>query len=362
VLSDVRFPRAKDDSQLGLGAAAASSCVIHQTTDPFNSKGSPMSFFSTNTSESSVDGCTTIVHRAAGGIAGVREVFDNSSRLAVTAAPIVMAKDIFPAGTPVAGCYILADNARIYIGESSNLRDRLVRHAADPAKAFAYEVFVITGGGNASFDKSAAVYLQHRLTRAAEAAALVEVQKGTGAQVLDLPPWRRATLDRIVEDVARLLFDAGCRAFHSNCASTRKTNETVAAAEIDCDGCAEADESGAMEIGVVATPTGAIEYQLAYGDLWARGYTAQDGFVVTAGSEVRTEINPSVNPILHTRRDELEDAGVLADIPGLSGRKRLLLSVWFPSWAIAAKVICGAHVASNKWTAVRNPRPFILAA
>jgi hypothetical protein len=302
------------------------------------------------------------VHRAAGGITGVREVFDDSSRLAVIAAPIAMAKDIFPAGTPTTGCYILADHERIYIGESSNLRHRFLRHAADPAKAFACEAFVITGGGNASFDKSAAVYLQHRLTRAAEAAALVEVQKGNGAQVLELPPWRRDTLERIVEDVARLLFDAGCRAFHSNCASQRKAAETVAAADADRDACTEAEDDGAMEIGIIATPTGAIEYQLAYGDLWARGYPAQDGFVVTAGSEVRTEINPSVNPILHTRRDELEDAGVLADIPGLPGRKRLLLSVWFPSWAIAAKVICGAHVASDKWTPVPNPRPFILAA
>jgi hypothetical protein len=321
-----------------------------------------MSFFNTNTSQSSVDGCTSIVHRAAGGITGVREVFDDSSRLAVTAAPIAMAKDIFPAGTPVAGCYILADNERIYIGESSNLRDRFLRHAADPAKAFAYEVFVITGGGNASFDKSAAVYLQCRLTRAAEAAALVEVQKGNGAQVLDLPPWRRATLDRIVEDVARLLFDAGCRAFHSNYASQRKATETIIAADVDSDACTETDDDGAMEIGVMATPTGTVEYQLAYGDLWARGYPAQEGFVVAAGSEMRTVINASVNPILRTRRNELEDAGVLADIPGLPGRKRLLLSVWFPSWAIAAKVLCGAHVASDKWTPVRNPRPFILVA
>lgn len=321
-----------------------------------------MSFFNTNTAQSSLGGCTSIVHRAAGGITGVREIFDDSSRLAVTASPMAMAKDIFPASTPVTGCYILADHERVYIGESSNLRDRFLRHAADPAKAFAREVFVITGGGNASFDKSAAVYLQHRLTRAAEAAGLVEVQKGNGAQVLELPRWRRDTLERLVEDVARLLFDAGCRAFHSNYTSQRKATETVAVADIDCSVGFEADDNGAMEIGVKATPTGAVEYQLAYGDLWARGYPAHDGFVVTAGAEVRTEINPSANPILRTRREELEAAGVLADIPGLTDRQRLMASVWFPSWAIAAKVVCGAHVASNKWAAVRDPRPFILVA
>jgi hypothetical protein len=35
--------------------------------------------------------------------------------------------------------------------------------------------------------------------------------------------------------------------------------------------------------------------------------------------------------------------------------------VWFPSAAIAAKVVTGAHVASNKWTPLRHPQPFIIA-
>jgi len=84
--------------------------------------------------------------------------------------------------------------------------------------------------------------------------------------------------------------------------------------------------------------------------------------VVTAGSEVRTLINNSVNPILYTRRHDLAAAGALAEIPGLSDRMRLTVSVWFPSSAIAAKVVTGAHVASNKWTALRNPQPFVIAA
>jgi hypothetical protein len=117
-----------------------------------------------------------------------------------------------------------------------------------------------------------------------------------------------------------------------------------------------------MEIGVVATPCGAIEFQFSYGDVWGRGYATNDGFVVMAGSEVRTLVNASVNPILHTRRAALEEAGVLADIPGLLNRKRLLVSVWFPSMAIAAKVLAGAHVASSKWAAVRDARPLVLAA
>jgi hypothetical protein len=310
--------------------------------------------------------CTSFVHRPAGGIAGVREVFDEASRIAVTAFPMTMVKNIVGAKAAMAACYILADHKRVYIGESGNVGRRLSEHATDPSKAFAREAYVISGGGNASFDKTAALYLQHRLTYAAETAGLVQVQKGSGATLVDLPAWRCAPLDRIVEDGKRVLYDAGCRAFDSSCASQRPIQaagvNSVALTETDADGSIEADDTGQMEIGVVATPCGSAEFQLAYGDLWARGYTADDGFVVMAGSEVRTLVNASVNPILHTRRAALDEATVLADIPGLLERKRLLVSVWFPSMAIAAKVLTGAHVASRKWAAVRDARPFVLAA
>lgn len=322
-----------------------------------------MSFF--NTQNSTLNSCTSIIHRPAGGIAGVREVFDDASRLAVWSFPMANARDLLVAKSSVTACYILAGHDTVYFGETNNLYRRLSEHLLDSTKAFAREVFVVTGLGDAPFDKTTAVFLQWALDHAAEKAGLVAVLKGVNPRLLDLPPWRRATLDRIVEDALRLLFDAGCRAFHSNCASLRPVLPNAEPAEPASPDIArdtnEADDNGQMEIGVVATPLGVPEFELAYGDLWSRGYQSGDGFVVTAGSEVRTLINASVNPILYTRRNDLTDAGVLAEIPGLSDRMRLTVSVWFPSSAIAAKVITGAHVASNKWTALRNPRPFVIA-
>jgi hypothetical protein len=324
-----------------------------------------MSFFNENKSTDAP--CTSFVHRPGGGIAGVREVFDEASRIAVTAFPMTMVKNIVVSKAAVAACYILAGHERVYIGESGNVGRRLSDHATDPSKSFAREAYVISGGGNASFDKTAALYLQHRLTRAAEDAGLVQVQKGTSATLLDLPAWRCAPLDRIVEDGMRVLYDAGCRAFDSSyaglCPAQKVAPDHIGPAEaVTDDTGGEADDSGQMEIGVSATPCGAVEFQLVYGDLWGRGCAANGGFVVMAGSEVRSLINASVNPILHTRRAALEEAGVLADIPGLLDRKRLLVSVWFPSMAIAAKVLAGAHVASSKWAAVRDASPFVLAA
>jgi len=52
----------------------------------------------------------------------------------------------------------------------------------------------------------------------------------------------------------------------------------------------------------------------------------------------------------------------LVPIPGVEDRERLCVAVRFPSAAIAAKVVTGAHVDSSKWQAPRYPRPILIAA
>jgi predicted GIY-YIG superfamily endonuclease len=312
-----------------------------------------MSLFSTNTSVQPA--CTNNVHRPMGDIAGLREIHDDVGRLTVSAFPLAMVKDISMARAAVPACYILADHATAYIGETGNAGRRLSDHAADPSKNFAREVYVISGYERAWFDKTAAIYLQYRLTEIAERAGLVEIIKGTNPQVLELPSHRRASLDQFVEHGERLLFDAGCRVFRSNFASQRRM-------VVEVDTAIGPDEAGPMQIGVMGSPPLGSELELAYGDLWARGYPAQDGFVVMAGSEVRSLVNPSANPILRTRRAELVAADALAAIPSVQDRQRLRVAVWFPSAAIAAKVMTGAHVDSSKWVQPRYPQPILIAA
>ena len=314
-----------------------------------------MSLFST--SNSVQPPCTNIVHRPLGGIAGYREIHDDVSRLSVAAFPMAMVKDIAVAKAAMAAAYILANHEVAYIGETANFGRRMLDHAADPSKAFAREVYVVSGYERAWFDKTAAIYLQYRLTEIAENAGLVEVVKGVNPQVLELPSHRRASLDRFVDDAERLLFDAGCRVLRSNFASHRQTPQASGT-----ETAIWPDEAGPMQIGVTATPPLGSELELAYGDLWARGYPAQEGFVVMAGSEVRSVVNPSANPILRTRRAELAAAEALLAIPGLQDRLRLRVAVWFPSAAIAAKVVTGAHVDSSKWVQPRYPQPILIAA
>jgi hypothetical protein len=319
-----------------------------------------MSFFRNTASASMTEATSTLVHRSGADIVGVREAIDELTGLTVTAFPMTMVREIMPARAMMTAAYVLAGFRRIYLGESSRIGRRLYDHSIDQSKAFASEVFVITKFGLDPLDKMAALYLQAHLTRAAEDAGLVTVQKGTGAQAIDPSLRHAAPYFQMAKIAERLLFDAGCTAFHGNGTAQpiiRPQDVAELASAVDAE-----DDAAPIEIGVVAAPPGAAEHQLAYADLWARGYAADGGFVVTAGSEVRRDINPSVNPILYTRRNQLAVAGVLADIPGVEDRFRLTAAVWFPSPAIAAKTITGAHVASNKWMPVADPRPFVLAA
>ena len=299
--------------------------------------------------------CTQNVHRPMGGIEGLREVHDDVGRLTVTAFPFSMVKDMSMARSAVPACYILADHATAYIGETGNVGRRLSDHARDPSKGFAREAYVISGYEGAWFDTTAAIYLQYRLTNIAERAGLVEIIKGVNPQVLELPSHRRASLDTFVEHSERLLFDAGCRVLRSNFASQRRSSNEVESVA--------ADDAGPIQIGVIATPPLGTELELAYSDLWARGFHTDDGgFIVLAGSEVRSTVNASAPPIVESRRDELIAAQALVVIPGLQDRQRLCVAVRFPSAAIAAKVITGAHVKSSKWVQPRYPQPILIAA
>jgi hypothetical protein len=301
---------------------------------------------------------TTILYRPFGGVAGYRKLTDRASRVCVHTFPIAMVQPVVAAGhllTP--GAYALAGKAIGYFGESSKPGRRIAEHAADPLKAFARDVFVVTGCDGCAFDKALVVDLQYRLTNLAVDAGVVSVMKGINPQNLDLPDAERSTHDRIFGDAVRLLFDAGCRIFHPNGDLAEcKVPEAPSADEVT-----DIADTGPMEIGVTTTPLGAEEFELVYGDVWSRGYWSGSHFIVAAGSEVRTQTNGSVNAITRSRRDELFNAGVLSSIPGIDDRRRLVAAVAFPSMSIAAKVVCGAHT-TNRWTPLARSRAVVLAA
>ncbi|QUS37827.1 hypothetical protein RPMA_02325 [Tardiphaga alba] len=300
---------------------------------------------------------TTIIHRPFGGVTAYRCLSDRASRVCVHAFPMKDLPQVSAAGLlGTAGAYVITDHRTAYVGESGRPIRRLGEHACDPGKsAFAREAFVVTGVDGCAFDKGVAVDLQFRLTRAAIDASVVAVSKGASPVEPVLTAADRATHDRIVDDALRLLNDAGCRIFQPGPGTPPEAEEPVPTDE----GSDPAD-SGPMEIDVGTVPAGTEVYELTYDDAWARGYWSGSHFVVAAGSEMRTTTNGSVNQITRTRREDLFRAGVLSAIPGVSGRRRLMVAIAFSTQSIAAKVLCGAHTA-GRWTPLKSKSVWLAA-
>jgi hypothetical protein len=313
---------------------------------------------------------TTIIMRDGADLCGPRLITDDAVILGVRAFAFADIATVAAAGgLAVAGSYLLAgtDTAgeAVYVGESGNLARRLQEHAADPNKAFATDVYVVCGFER-RLDKDDAVHLQMRLGQLIEGAGVARLVNRASPCAADLPPWRIASLDRMLADVLPLLFDAGCRCLVRPRAQAVPIQAdppaTAAPAAPANDDAEDGDEAGIMLIGVTTVPMGVEEQELAYAGLWARGYEHQDRFVVAAGSEMRAMANASAIPPTLARRQRLIDTFAAVPIAGTPDRLRLQVAVAFPSRAIAAKVLSGAHLGSDKWRPLRAAAPFIIAA
>lgn len=293
-------------------------------------------------------GHACVILRGSEAICGLREVSDHSQILRVCAFPFAEIGRY--CGLPVlhtAGCYILAAPHQAYIGETKDLGDRLRTHAQDCDKAFAREVFIITAFDDGRFDKQAARYFQFRLTHEAEARNLVRIVKGANPPQPCLPLDRVVSFNRMLAGGWRLLFDAGCRVFH---ASDPAASLPPAPPMIPSD---HFDEFDMMRVECGRVPADAEEYELEYVDVWARGYQpAEDAeglFVVLCGSYMRAELNNSANKIFASRRKKLIESGAVVPVATNPELYRFTVSVAFRSAAVAAKVVCGAHVHGGHW-------------
>ncbi len=298
---------------------------------------------------------TTILHRPFGGTDGYRIVSDRASRVVVHAFPLADLAAVAAAGLLAGGCaYVLAGQGTVYVGESGRPMRRIAEHAADPAKGFARDAFVVAGCGGAAFDKGLGLDFQFRLTKEAVDVGAFAVAKGANPVRPELSAADKSTHDRIFADALRLLHDAGCTVFVPTGSPVPAPQPPGAPAE-----SADVEDGGPMAIGVSAMPADGEVFELRYCNLWARGFRSGGKFVVAAGSEIRTATNGSVDTTTRKRREELFRAGVLAEIPGVSDRRRLMVAVAFATESIAAKITCGAHSAPP-WTPL-DSRGVVLA-
>jgi hypothetical protein len=294
------------------------------------------------------NGRTTIIQRMSADVLGMRIAIDEASALRAMAFLFAATGDIAATGElDTSGTYVLAGDQAAYCGETGHLARRLLDHAADQSKKFATQVFVVTGLER-RLDKPTVIHLQARLTEMIEAKGLLRVQKGVTPCASDLPPWRKQSLDHMLTEACRLLFDAGFRGLDAPPPSVNEGGAGRQPQDEADDG--DDTDDGQMEIGASVVPPMVQEFELVYSDLFARGYDAGSRFVVASGSELRvsTPGNGSLGELNRRRRQTLLDEAA-EPIPGLQDRVRLTAAVAFPSRAIAAKCLSGIHLGTDRW-------------
>lgn len=299
--------------------------------------------------------CTQTIYRPLGGlIEGYRQIRDPAGRLVVTTFPLTMARSLTATFDLWSACYVIAGDGQAYIGESNRAMKCVAEHAADPAKGFATEAYLLHAQEPQTLAWSARLRLAHCLTELAKEAGLVTLINTVEPRVLPCALEHAATLERLVTEGRRLLFDAGCRVFNAN-----RTSEPLVEADIDPE--VDVEEPAEIEKPMAPSPAGKLELELDYCGIWARGYADHDGFVVSAGSEVRNVQTPSLRKNIKRLRAELLARGVVVPIAGVKDRLRFQVAWRFYSPAVAAKFVTGAHVAATKWVRPRASEPMARA-
>jgi hypothetical protein len=292
---------------------------------------------------------SNIVYRPVGGVADYREISDEGCGLTVTAFTWASAREVPMPLVPAA--YILATHCLAYFGETGELKRRMSEQVRD--KSWVREAYIVKGSDSSSklwSDSMTPEFFQYRFDELAKQADLVDIVKGREPIMPDLSAPRRATLEMLLHQSLRLLFDAGCRVFHAPFGSMRRV-----APEIEMIG---PEDAGSMKIGVTAAAPPGSELEIAYYDLWARGYPVDGGFTVLPGSEVFSTNNPSGRDWVDKRRTELREAGALVAMPGLDDRERLCAAVEFETQKAAAKFVTGSRD-GGRWILPRYSQPIL---
>jgi hypothetical protein len=281
------------------------------------------------------------IYRPEGEIDGYRQVHDPAGGLAVAAFPIAMAKDLAATCELLSACYVIVGHGQALIGESIRALQCVAEHAVDPAKAFASEVYLVHAQEPHMIAWSTRLRLARRLAEVAQEVGLVTLADNAEPRVAPYALEHAATLERLVTDGRRLLFDAGCRVFNGSSAAEAETDQNV---------------DGGIDV-----PGAPGDLEFDYCGIRAWGYHDLDGFVVARGSEVRNVETASLRRNIKKLRADLRARGVLVPIAGVKDRLRFAVAWQFFSPAVAAKLVAGAHVAATKWVRPRRSRPIARA-
>lgn len=282
-------------------------------------------------------GTTVTVHYLHGTITGPRVVDCRTTPLRILACPWGEFADLLPVLPASAGVYMLSKPsaqgvARLSVrpGEAQDLRRRLTEHYADPSKSSFKEIYAVSSLDN-RLSKSDVRYMEARFHELLAAnGSVLEVERIPAVSALAIHD--RDVLETLIDHSRLMLSAAGCLSIDTPQLTQLQREQEIELIEVEANASLISED----------------EHELTYDGVWSRGYpTADGGFLVRAGSDIRRRENGALLPNISQRRKTLAAMGVLGTLPGVADRWRLLANLRCSSMLTAAKIVTGAHVTNR---------------
>ena len=211
------------------------------------------------------------------------------------------------------------DTLQLYIGESDNVRKRLVQHNKDEKKDFWERTCVVTSKDQ-NITKAHARYLESRLIAVANAVGTTTVINGTAPPPVALPEADASDMEFFVDQLRLMLPVLGLDFMRLHKATARTTTDAT-------EKPGQADVAPLFRL---ASKTQGLEAQ-------AREIDGE--FVVLAGSDAAKDWTSKSDHSYSRRHAQLIKSGKL--VPGDKGHRRFADDVAFRSPSAAPAVILG---------------------
>ena len=199
----------------------------------------------------------------------------------------------------------------VYIGESENVRHRLLQHVK--SKDF-WNLAIAFTSKDENLTKSHIRYLESRAIEVAQNAKRYEVMNSTSTQLANLPRADRDSMEEFFQNLKVLLGTLGHKVLEP-LVKPRQPDQEAQLAHIDSD--------------ILKFESAAFS---------ARGIQTDEGFIILKDSTISTIVSSSITQSLNNLREEAEKSGKIK----IEGEKAFLVEdILFSSSSYAASFIAG---------------------
>ena len=211
------------------------------------------------------------------------------------------------------------DTLQLYIGESDNVRKRLVQHNKDEKKDFWERTCVVTSKDQ-HITKAHARYLESRLIGIANAAGTVSVVNGTAPPLVALPEADASDMEFFIDQLRLILPVLGLDFMRLHKTKAQTTRDAT-------------QEPGQADVAPIFRLAGKKQ------GLEAQACEIDGEFLVLAGSDAAKDWSSTSDHSYSRRHAQLIKSGKL--VPGDKGRLRFAEDVAFQSPSAASAVVLG---------------------